>query len=132
MEKIQVKNGLRIREINVYVQAKDSENPLFQCWLKFEQDADTYHGDLVSVSGEFYCGDGDSNGNPDGFFTGVCSGHVLSFFRRVFNFKLQKPGDIIQGDRNSYAAAVAEFVIGGLLGDTLAYDGDCTVMRVLK
>lgn len=130
MEKIQIKNGFRFREINVYIQAQDSENPLFQCWLTLVHDIE--HDTLHSVSGKFYYDYGDDNGNPSGFIADIDSDYVLGFFWHMLFYKLQKPGDIIQGDCNSYAAAVAEFVIGGILGDSMIYDGDCTVMRILK
>lgn len=130
MEKIQIKNGKKVREINVYIQARDSENPLFQCWLTIEQDVDC--DTLRSVSSKYYYSYGDEYGNPTGFIADIDSDYVLSFFWRVLFLNLQKPGDIIQGNCKSYAAAIADFVMGGILGDTLIYDGDCTVMRVLK
>ena len=130
MEKIQFMNGKKVREINVYIQAQDSANPLFQCWLTFVQDVDC--DTLLSVSGKYYYDYGDENGNPSGYIHVMRSGYVLSFFWYMTFFKLQKPGDIIQGNCNSYAAAVADFVIGGILGDTMIYDGDCTVMRIQR
>lgn len=130
MEKIQIKNGKKVREINVYIQAQDSANPLFQCWLTLEQDVDC--DTLLSINGKYYYAYGDDNGNPSGYITDIDSDYVLSFFWYMTFFKLQKPGDIIEGDCKSYAAAIADFVIGGILGDTMIYDGDCTVMRVLK
>ena len=57
------------------------------------------------------------------------SGHVLGFFNNEISSKLQKPGDIIEGDCNSYAAADTTFVIGGIIGDTMTYGGDCMVVR---
>lgn len=131
MENIQNKNGFRFREINVYIQAQDSENPLFQCWLTFVQEEGC--DDLQSVSGKYYYDYGDDSGNPSGLIVDIDSGYILGFFSNVLLCRLQKPGDIIQGDCNSYAAAVAEVVMGGILGDSsMIYDGDCTVMRVLK
>lgn len=130
MEKIQIKNGLRIREINVYIQTQDSENPLFQCWLTVEQDVDC--DTLLSISGKYYYGYGDEYGNPSGYITGIESDYVLGFFNTMLFYRLQKPGDIIQGGCNSYAAAIVDFIIGATLSDSMIYDGDCTVMRVLK
>lgn len=130
MEKTFFENGTELREINVYIQAQDSQNPLFQCWLTFVQDVkcDT----LRSVSGKYYYGYGDDYGNPSGFISDIDSDYVLGFFWYIFFSRLQKPGYIISGDNNSYAATIAEFVIGGILGDSMIYDGDCTVMRILK
>lgn len=130
MEKIQIKNGKKVREINVYIQAQDSQNPLFQCWLTIVQDVDC--DTLLSINGKYYYAYGDEYCNPSGYITDIESDYVLGFFWYMLNFMLQKPGDIIEGDYKSYAAAVAAFVIGGILGDSMIYDGNCTVMRVLK
>lgn len=130
MEKIQNKNGFRFREINVYIQAQDCENPLFQCNLTFVQEEG--HDDLRSVSGEYYYDYGDDYGNPTGFIADTDSDEILGFFSNLFVRQLQRPGDMLHGDCNSYAAAVADFVIGVILGDGLCYDGDCSVLRILK
>lgn len=130
MEKIQNKNGFEFREINVYMQAEDCDNPLFQCWLTFVQEKG--HVNLRSVSGKYYYDYGDENGNPTGFIHDMDSDYILEFFSNLFDRQLQRTGDILQGDCNSYAAAVVDFVIGAILGDGLMYDGNHTVMRVLK
>lgn len=130
MEKTFFENGTEFREINVYIQAQDSQNPLFQCWLTIVQNVkcDTLH----SISGKYYYGYGDDYGNPSGFIADIDSDYVLGFFNTMLFYRLQKPGDIIQGGCNSYAAAIVDFIIGATLSDSMIYDGDCTVMRVLK
>lgn len=121
MEKIQIKNGKKVREINVYIKAVDNENPLFQCWLTLEQDIE--HDTLRSAYIMYKYGKNEYR---------IETNYNLEFFDKLLDKRLQRPGDIIQGDYNSYAAAVTEYVTDVILEDCMIRNGIYTVMRVLK
>ena len=121
MEKIQVLNGFRFREINVYVQAKDRENPMFQCWLTFVQEED--RSALKSAKIKYSYGEDEYC---------IHTNYNLEFFANLLDVQLREPGDMLHGDCNSYAAAVVEYIVGVMLGDGMYYDGDCMVMRIQK
>lgn len=121
MEKIQIKNGLRIREINVYIQAQDSKNPLFQCWLILEQDVD--RDTLMSAKIKYRYGENEYCINTD---------YNLEFFDNLLDKQLRKPGDMLHGDCNSYAAAVTEYITGVILEDGMICNGTYTVIRSSK
>lgn len=121
MEKIQFMNGKKVREINVYIQAQDSENPLFQCWLTLEQDVD--RNTSMSAKIKYSYGENEYCINTD---------YNLEFFDNLLDKQLQRPGDMLHGDCNSYAAAVAEYITGVILEDCMICNGTYTVIRIQK